>query len=1366
MIHRSLYKIVILLLLISSRPHSVAGKTDYMFRTLSPPDGLTFDGLNGIVQDEDGFIWIMSGQNIIRFNGYDYKYYYSFFYKLDPNKRWSFHSLIINREGKLYASSNNGLFEYDKKADSFKPVFQENLSKASIANDGNLWLYYDNNIHLYNIYEDKLIKPSYNNTPLQELSYYPDIGNDIFCAPQDNHLYYYNRDSQELNLFYTFPESTKIVDFRISNDILWVLVKNAGLYEIDLKSRQHKNLHPVFITNKMDNIDLKALHIDKNGQIWIGTQRGLFIFNPDTRDLDYYAHSNSDPFSLINNSVWVISEDNHRNLLIGTHSGKMGYINLDERKGFKTYYNQEGRLNHSVISCFAENKDYLFIGTEGGGVNILNKHSDEFFYFTMGKDANSLSSNNIKSLSLDGDNLWIATFRGGLNSLNLKSGKITHYRNNPNDPESLTSDDLRKIILEPGKGIWIVYQSSRMQTSFFSFKEKTFSHYSFDEKEIRFYLRDMVFGKEDSLWLVSDKKLYHMSRQSGFVKEIPLDFPFFINAQTIFYDSDDNLWIGTVANGLLKYEISTGTCSVHDEILNEKMLIIHNITNDNDNNLWLGTNDGLFKYDPENKTYLKFEVNEGMQGEYYYPLAAYKGDSDLLYFGGTSGFTTIDPEKITTNTYKPKAIITDFLIDNIPVNTNVNPSVEQPVTKLILDHNQTNFGFKFSSDNYLIPGKNRFRYRLKGYDDRWTETDASERSAYYSKVSPGEYIFEVLAANNDGIWSDTPTCITIKRLPTPWLSRKAYILYLLFLILIIYMIIRYYYKQKDLKWQLYTETLDKQKKEDIHQSQLRFFTNISHDFRTPLSLIIAEIEKLRREGMKEYDYRILNSNAQRLLNMVNELMDFRKLENGKMQLKVRKTDINKLIQDIANDFVDYAKQHSIHFRLLLDPALPKELYADKKIIEKIILNLLNNSFKYTADGGSVTIESYSEPSRFKPVFETNYSVKSDFQLKHSFCIAIRDTGVGISKETIHEVFDRFYKVDTSDANTHLGTGIGLALVKSLVILHKGMISIFSKRGEGTEFIVYFSDEASLYRSEEISTEETEETEKQLPSAFVQKKEESPLPKVSDTDKDKNRERNKKKILFVEDNEDLRELLKNYLSNDYKILEAANGMIASELLENTHVDLIISDIMMPIKDGITLCHDIKSDINTSHIPFILLTAKTSLESKTEGFSAGADIYFEKPLDFNLLLLSIQNLFRRQQMLKDHYAKNYFADAAELCSNEQDTKFLKRLVEIIELNIDQTNTDVNYIASELSMSRSKLYTKVKSLTGKSIVEFILNQRLRKAARLLIEKDFSVRQVMDEVGIESQSYFTKVFKKEFGDTPAAFVARHKKKNPVINQ
>lgn len=1340
--------------------YSFSQEETYRFRTFSPEGGFYYDGVTHIKQDYDGFIWILMSNDLYRFDGYKYKRYFNQFNDFNNEDEKIFRYMVVDKLGRLFVVVSTNLYMYNKTNDSFNKILEdEEIRTLYVDDNNNLWMTVSGQLQRYDEKNNQFETPLYNDKPLNSFGYFTPDKQGFFILAWGRNILRYNFETNKISLFYSFASDYYVRSICKINNSIWALSRNYKLYKIDIPTGKIED--EAMLTTD-ENLYIKTIHADKNENIWVATQNGLYIFDTKTHATRHYTQSKADPFSLPNNSIWAIEEDLQQNIWIGTYSGGVSYVNLDEKVHFKSYTPIESPLNHNLISGFAENDEKIWIATEGGGLNCMDKTTGKFTYHLHDPKKNSLPSNNVKSIVMDHDHhLWAATFRGGLSCYNPHKNSFRNFSQERNNPNSLYNNNLRKLIAAPDSGLWIVYQFDKLAISHYSIKKDLFTHYQFDDEFKYNYIFDMCHGSGDLLWIVTHKNLYSIDIKS--IKLNKHDFgDSLLYGQTICTDADENIWIGTLGKGLIRYNTKTSVFTIFDEILKFDISSIYSICTDNENYLWLGTDNGLFRYDTNNNTFLRFDKKDGVQGQSFYPLSSLKNKSGDLYFGGSNGFTIINPKKIEQNRFKPEAMITDFYIDNISAkpNTNDSLSIENTTsfpTKIKLNHKQQNFGFTFSSNNYLVPEKNRFRYRLKGYDERWIETGSSNRSVFYSKVPPGNYTFEVIASNNDGIWSNEPTQVQIKRLPAPWFSWWAYGIYFLIMLCIAFVIIRYYLKQKDLKMQLYLDKLNKEKKEEIHQSQLRFFTNISHDFRTPLSLIIASVEKLREEGLKEYYYKILNGNSQRLLGLVNELMDFRTVENGKMPLQVSKVDVNEAIKTFAFDFKDYAEQRNIKFNIEIDPLLPNSLYVDKHILEKVTMNLLNNAFKYTKDGGSISIRTLASGNSFKSYYKNHYSVKDKNFPNDCFAVVISDTGIGISKESVESVFERFYKVKTVNFDSHLGTGIGLALVKSLVLLHKGKITIYSERDKGTDFIVCFSSTPGIYNENEHLNEDVVQPEnsQQLITEIATEKKDDILKELSKDEYIKD----KRRILLAEDNHDLRGMIADYLSTDYEVIEAENGQIASNLLEKMRIDLIISDIMMPEKDGITLCKETKGNINTSHIPFLLLTAKTGLESKIEGADSGADIYFEKPIDFKLLLLSVHNVFKQQQQTREYYSKNYFAESNELTSNQMESDFLKKFIDILEKNLTEPEMDVNKIAAELSMSRSKLYNKLRGITGKSIVEFILNHRLRKAARLIVETDLSMREVMEQIGIESQSYFTRAFKKEFGETPTAFAAKHKK-------
>lgn len=1318
----------------------------YKFRTLSPDGGFYYDGVKAIQQDKNGHTWILMDKDLLKFDGYQYKRYYSAFAKIDSTKEWTLQGFTIAPNGRLLVNTNNGLYFFDEETEHFYYLFDK-VDVIKVDNRNNIWVKYNKTWSILNIIDKSLETPLYDGEALSYISNnLCPYNDDLYVFSNFQRVYRFNYTKREFELCLTLPDNDgPIRDTAISQGYAWAFAGGRGVYKIDLSS--HTIVDFFEFPQSLARVSILA---DKNGNLWIGTIEGLYILDPQTRQYTHYAHSETDAFSLPNNSIWCMYEDWQQNIWIGGYAGSLCYVNMSEKNAFKTYTPQMNKLNHIPVSCFAEDSKYYWVGTEGGGINRIDKKTEEFSSLTT---KNGLSSNNIKSIVIDkNENLWISMYNGGLNHYDTKTGKIKSLKHGKND-NSLLHNDIRKMIPDGNSGLWIVYQDLKLVISYYSTQEDLFKHYLLDDKSKTGYIFDILKQGDKYIWAISKESIYRLDIEKDVLENINCQGNPLVGLFTFCLDDSGNLWIGTIGNGLIQFNTSSHICKNIEKVLNSNISSIYSISY-NDGNIWLGTDNGLYRYNIAKDSLLRFDKRDGTQGQIYYPLANMKTRDGQLLFGGTNGFTIVYPKEISQNTYHPKVIISNFYIDHTA--TIPNDYQEDDMKAIKLNYDQTNFGFQFSSDNYLIPEKNRFKYRLRGYDDRWMETDASNRTAMYSKVPAGTYYFEVQTANNDGVWGDI-TVMKIERATAPWFSIQAYVIYLFIILGIVYMIIRYYNEKKNLKMQLYLENVEKEKKEEIHQSQLRFFTNISHDFRTPLSLILAALDRLREEGLKEYYYRILNGNAQRLLNLVNELMDFRTVENGKMKLELQQFNVNRFVNGIAADFEDYAKQRNITFLVKSDTNFPDNVYADKSILEKVVMNLLNNAFKYTSNNGFVKLEIRYGNKEFSSSYQNSFTVGSISPKSDMFSIIVGDSGVGISKESISSVFERFYKVNTVNADSHIGTGIGLALVKSLILLHKGDITIYSERDKGTDFVVRFPLDTSLFReSDFLKIDNSEKMEVQ--------DEISPKEEITIGDPDKLEEdimlREKKRVLIAEDNEDLRKLISDSLSDTYEVIEAVDGLDASEKVENVDVDLIISDIMMPRKDGVAFCIEIKSNINTSHIPFILLTAKTGVESKIEGKSSGADMYLVKPLDLNYLKISVQNIFKYREQLRAYYAKNYFAESNELTLNEQDNKFLKRVIEYIESNLDQPNMDVNHIASQLSMSRSKLYTKLKSLTGKSIVEFVLNYRLHKAAKLIIEENITMKEVMIRIGIESQPYFTNSFKKEFGETPTAFAAKHRKK------
>ena len=1376
-IRYSLYLIILLFFL----PDLVKSQTEvssqnYKFRRVSPEGGLEYNGQRDARQDKWGFVWVITVNDIFRFDGYTFKRYTGKLPDGGTNHIWQLNQLEIDAADNLYVATRKGLLKYDPNNDNFECIYNEPVHYLYEDTQQRLWLS-ASTIGYLDREKNEFIPFYISGAENGQVSVIYECQYGLFIGTQSGGLYQLNEALKE---FQPFPVNTGrgIIDLVYYSSYLYVLTEAEGLFVVNMNDRQIQKHYTFFYPDNDRRILARDLHIDRTGGVWISTQRGIYLLDPLSDKYSRFQYSKSDFYGLPSNSIWKISENAQGNLWIGAYSGGLSYLSFEDKNTFRSYNPITSALSFSVVSSFAEQGPYLWIGTEGGGLNRYNKQTGEFTCFTHKTGVNSPAYDNISGLELVGDKLWIAMPRSGMDCLDTRTGIFTHYRHSE-DENSLANNHISKIVSDGQGRLWMIYLDSPLSMSHYVVSENKFKHYYYSNGKTagweHGYVNDITMGNGDTLW-VATTKLHAMNVKTGKVTTFqpptePGDVTFPIDIQTIMYHPHTgDVWIGTRGQGLLRIDASDRQYKVEARLSEFDVYSISSIQWDDNGYIWLGTDNGLFRYSPADKQVLQFNKTDGTQGKIYYRNAAYRMESGLLCFGGNEGFTLANPKQVGRNSYAPEVIISELMINNAPVTpTTPDSPLTGPVFRmnsLVLGYSQNNFGFEYSSTNYLNPEKNRFRYRLRGYDNDWIETDARHRIASYSKVPWGKYTFEILTANNEGIWGAQKN-IEIFVKPPLWATAWAIIGYVLLASAIIVFMFRYYYERRKLKMQLYLEERDRERKEEYHQAQLRFFTNVSHDFRTPLSLIMAAYDSMKagRTSAKYMD--IIGNNIKRLHELVNELLDFRALQNGKMRLNPAPADWNRVLEECCVDFFEYASQRNINFINQFDETIPHNLLFDTKVVEKIVLNLLNNAFKYTSGGGKVSVRTLSDSNHFQSSHP--YSMVQQFapadigeqSATTEVTLVVSDNGVGISEASIAKVFERYYRVNDVTDEQHIGSGIGLALVKSLVELHGGTISIYSERNKGTDFVVSFR----FPLAEASEAPATVSTQSEDASELIQYKENVIEEQKDITTADVIDEglypvyTEKKTILLVEDNEDLRVLIAEILEKDYQVIQAANGADALEKLKDENPDLILTDVMMPLVGGIELCRSVKQNIETSHIPVIMLTAKSGMENQIEGMEGGADQYLEKPVNRRLLLLSIANIFAHQERVRTYYSKNFFSDNPEAKFSKRDSDFMVALQNEIEKQIADPELDVEKLAASLAISRSKLYTKIKTLTGKSIVEYIRSYRLRKIARMLLEENLPINLIIEQAGIDNPSYFSRIFKKEFGMTPTEFMEKNRK-------
>ncbi|HEY4336629.1 MAG TPA: hybrid sensor histidine kinase/response regulator transcription factor, partial [Puia sp.] len=764
---------------------------------------------------------------------------------------------------------------------------------------------------------------------------------------------------------------------------------------------------------------------------------------------------------------------------------------------------------------------------------------------------------------------------------------------------------------------------------------------------------------------------------------------------------------------------------------------IKGIAEDGSGVLWISTSNGLTRLDPETHGSKKFNTGDGLQDQEFEANAFLKTKDGELYFGGINGFNSFYPEAIRANGFVPPVYITGFQLSNRKVAVDGNISLAKEIR---LSYKQSTFSFTFSALNYTTPENNQYAYRLEGLDTAWNYV-GKETKAVYTNLSPGDYVFRVKASNNDGLWNEEGT--TIRVIITPPFWRTDWFISLLVLLVAAGLYLLYKFRTR-----LKMRELEERKREEMRQVQLQFFTNVSHEFRTPLSLILGPLEKMMKEphspALNRW-FQAMHRNAQRMLSLINELMDFGKLESGSLRLCVQPGNLNSFMTELADEFRDWAVQKELDFSLQ-DPApgdaggsgSAGETWFDRQVLEKIVLNLLQNSFKYTKAGGRIHLQVLRSMEGFTPAYSGELVLKNSYRGSRYAYIRVTDTGIGISASSIHHLFERYYRITES----HLGSGVGLAFVKSLALLHKGDIYVYSERLKGTEIIIGIPVGMEDYTVEEkraVAPEGGVRLES-FPAARAESRALN-LPPVET-------------ILLVEDNDELRHFLKESLSGHYQVVEAVDGRDGLAKAREIAPGMIVSDVIMPEMNGFDLCRAVKQDIDTCHIPFLILTARTASAAQLEGLDAGADYYFSKPLNMELLLLTIRNRFDQDRKLKDRYSRDSQVEAMELVHSEKDREFMKRLLDTIDSQLSNPDFDIEWLCQEMGMSRTRLYQKIKGISQQSIGDFIRTVRLKKAVQIMTHEDVTLTEVMMRIGIQTQSYFTKAFKKEFGKTPTQFM------------
>lgn len=1352
--------------------YSVAQAPAINFRHIKSENGLSNSTIETILQDNRGFLWFGTRDGLNRYDGSQMIIYRNSSADSTSISDNYITSLYEDKQHNLWVGTLNGLNKFDPKLNRFtrlkyKPTDQRSISSnyiTSIYGDtkGRIWIGTSSGgVNLYNPDKNSFkriaCRKNSNANELNIYTFFEDSRSNFWAATETG-LYLYNNGSDDFTAINPQPAKTGKQAIRSiaedKNATLLLGMDDNGLIVFDPSFRTAQQyLHKAADATSISSNLIRSAYVTKKGDTWIGSVNGgLDKFDHTTGTFYNYQYQPDNPNSLSQRTVSVLYEDRQGNLWIGTHRGGINLYTPGSEKfnlyRQKTYKNS---LSYNDVKTFCEDRQgNIWVGTDGGGLNLFNRKLNSFAHYKYDPfNPLSLGSNEVIDLKEDSDgNLWIATWGGGLCLYNKAGNNFIRYKSNPESNGSITSDYIQCIYEDKNGQLLIgtyyggLHLFDRKNNTFTAIRKSKTGKTSIIGNNIISLTQD----KEGNTWIgTDDGGLNKMNTATGEFEHYFHQDDKKPDIRVLFTDTKGNLWAGQA--GLYLYNKQENRFSIFTDAEGLASLFIKGIVEDNSGHLWVSTSNGLKQLDPKTKTVRTFNTGDGLQDMEFEANAYLKTRDGQIYFGGINGFNSFYPSDITVNAFVPPVFVTDLQVQNKTVIGGINELLDQDISftdQLKLSYKQATFSLGFAALNYTASENNHFVYKLENWDNDWIRAGVGQRASY-TNVSPGTYSFKVKASNNDGVWNEKGYSIKIVITPPFWATwwfRLLVVIALFAAGLYIYRI------RRKIQLQRYEDA----KKEEIHQMQLQFFTNISHEFRTPLSLITGPVEKLLKEdaGSKNnHVYQVIQRNANRLLQLINELMDFRKAESGVLRLQVMPGSIPLFVDEIAEEFSELAIQKSISFTVSGTTNF-NEVWFDRQVLEKIIINLLSNSFKYTQDYGKIELQVLDSLVRFQPQFENELLIKHNNSTEPFIYFRIADNGTGISKESIPHLFERYYRV----SDTHLGSGIGLAFIKTLTQLHKGNISVYSEYNKGTEIIIAIPVNKTAYGKKEQWMKNTESpvrleslaTQPILASAVE-------ISKVSTTDNQINTTK-EYLVLIADDHAELRSFLKESLEQQYKIIEASDGKEAMEKTLEHFPDLIISDIMMPLMDGIDYCRLVKNSIETAHIPFILLTAKDGLESRIEGTETGADYYFSKPLSIDLLQLTMRNILAQKEKIREHYRKDQHAKVKELAHSSKDKQFMEELLTIIEQNLSKPEMDIDFVCTEIGMSRTKLYNKIKSITGQPIGDFIRTIRLRKAAALMTQSELSLTDIMYSVGIQTQSYFSKAFKQEFGKTPTQYL------------
>ena len=1339
--------------------------------------GLSSNFQRCIIQDKEGFIWIGTGDGVNRFDGHSFKVY-----RKIPNDSTSLRSnnvmcMYVDSKGVLWIGTfQGGLSRYNKEKDNFYTYTGMNdITSISEDNFQRLWLGSSTTgLYLFNPEINGFTRFQTQNQNTIDTTTI--VNNYINRIVADGEILWISYNTGNLTAFNTTTmvfkhyklfnvSSFQIAGFSVNSlvvdkNFIWISTWSKGIWIFDKTTGQCTP------NRKEKSKYINFVFKDNKNRLWYSPELNGLIMIDGKKEI-HYQFDDFDRYSLSSNSLADIFQDKQGNLWLASKQGDLNYFILDNP--FFTWYKNpnsiEGLTSNFINAIIEDSKGRIWIGFENGGIDILDARNVKPKVHLEGDARTGLGPGPVMYIyeSRKGT-IWIGKYLDGLKKYNEATKSFSSFQQRENDDESLAGNDVRYISEDSNGNLWIATHGGGVDK--FIPTEGKFIHHKSDpilsSSTIAIdWTYSAVCDTHDNVWIGSIAGVSVLSEISPLVKHYKANFEEGYNlsddiVRTILFDSKGFIWFATT-NGLNKLNPRDTTIKKYftkDGLPNN---IITDLREDSHYNLWVSTTKGLSKFSPENETFQNYSIYDGLVTDNFNTFTSFKNRRGEMYFGGSDGLIRFHPDSIKVNRFKPPVFITDFKLFNrsVPVGNEHNQSefsIPQQISfckEITLGYDQNVITLEFIALNYLNLEKNLYKYKLEGFEKNWTVA-GNKRDVTYTNLHPGKYIFRVIASNNDGIWNTEGASLTIIVTPPFWRTNWAYMVYALLIISILYFLRKWILHEAGIKRKLELEELEIHKLHEMDTLKTQFFSNVSHEFRTPLTLIIGPLEQLLRNSKNEIQkiqLKLIQRNANRLMRLINQLMDFRKIEEANLELNLTKNDVVSFVKEITSAFNQEAKERKINYSFTCShPSF--ELWFDMDKFDKIMYNLLSNAFKYTPDNGVITISLMIDSNNED---HTRQNPKNTLDGKRQFRIIVKDSGIGIPQESQSKIFDRFYQV--KNTLTTRGTGIGLSLTRELVTLHQGSIYVHSEQAKGSEFTVILPlwDEeqelpslSSIRKKIEMSVRQNEE-QKIKDERF----------ETSDTLIDQSDTSSELPcILIIEDNADMRLFIKNELRDTYRFSEAHNGTIGIEKAIKEIPDIIICDIMMPGIDGYEVCRLLKQDERTSHIPIIILTAKSSEQHTIEGLESGADDYIAKPFSSTILHARIKNLINSRMLLWKKFIKEPFAPIKDISPSKVDERLFKKAYDLVEINLNNPDFDVLDFSHGLGMSRTQLYRKIHAISGQSVKEFIRVIRLKKAAELLLLREKNISEIAFVVGFNSLSYFTTSFTEYFGMNPTKYI------------